>query len=56
MLELHCPHCGGFIGNPAETTYREAPNATPPVVSPREPSLWERQGGGVHQIRSASRN
>ena len=55
MLELHCPYCGGFIGNPAGTMYRVASIATPPVVPPREPSLWERQGGGVHRIRSASR-
>ena len=72
MLELHCQRCGGFIGNPAGTTYREASKATPPVpphsgscvcgdpvvfFGPAcEPSLWERQGGGVHRIRSASRN
>jgi len=59
MLELHCQRFGGFIGNPAGTTYREASNAAPPVpvvYGPREPSLWERQGGGVHRIRSASRN
>ena len=69
MLELHCQRCGGFIGNPAGTTYREASTATPPVrlhngcvcgdpvvYGPREPSLWERQGGGVHRLRSASRN
>lgn len=61
MLEQHCPRCGGLIGNPAGTTDREASNATPPppvsvVYGPREPSLWELQGGGVHRIRSASRN
>ena len=70
MLELHCQRCGGFVGNPAGTTYREASTATPPVrlhhgcvcgdpvvYGPaREPSLWERQGGGVHRLRSASRN
>jgi hypothetical protein len=61
MLEFHCQHCGGLIGNPAGTTYREASKATPPVSPPSagpapEPSLWERQGGGVHRIRSASRN
>lgn len=62
MLEIHCHRCGGFIGNPAGTMYREASIATPPV-SPHaglcacgEPSLWERQGGGVHRLRSASRN
>ena len=59
MLDLHCQRCGGLIGNPAGTPYREASNATPPVpvvYGPREPSLWELQGGGVHRIRSASRN
>ena len=55
MLELYCQRCGGLIGNPAGTTYPEASAATPPVP-PREPSLWELQGGGVHRIRSASRN
>jgi hypothetical protein len=63
MLELHCQHCGGFIAHPAGMTYREASTATPPVP-PRTklcacgnpPSLWELQGGGVHRIRSASRN
>lgn len=71
MLEHHCPHCGGLIGNPAETTYPEASTATPPVPPhsgtcgcgdpvvdgpARGPSLWELQGGGVHRIRSAARN
>ena len=59
MLELHVQRCGGFIGNPAGTTYPEASAATPPVPPhspPREPSLWELQGGGEHRIRSASRN
>ena len=70
MLEFHCQRCGGSIGNPAGTTYREASTATPPVRlhngcvcgdpvldgPAREPSLWERQGGGVHRLRSASRN
>jgi hypothetical protein len=71
MLEHRCERCGGGIGNPAGTTYREAATATPPVPPPgeacscgapppdrpaRERSLWERQGGGVHRLRSASRN
>ncbi len=62
MLELHCQRCGGFTGNPAGTTYRgEASTATPPVPLTSlcvcgEPSLWDRQGGGVHRLRSASRN
>jgi len=45
MLERHCQGCGGLIGNPAGTRYREASTATPPV----QQSLWER-------LRSASRN
>ena len=71
MLELHCQRCGGVVANPAGTTYREASIATPPVAPHsgaclcgdpplyrpvRERSLWEVQGGGVHHIRSASRN
>src|SRR6266576_2261381 len=38
MLEIHCHGCGGFIGNPAGTTYRDAPYATPPVVPDRGPA------------------
>ena len=63
MLELHCQRCGGLSGNPAGTTYREASTTMPPVplhvgrcVCANPPSLWELQGGGVHRIRSASRN
>ena len=62
MLELHCRRCGGLIGNPAGMTYPEASSSTPPVPLPvrscvcGEASLWELQGGGVHRIRSASRN
>jgi len=61
MLERHCQGCGGLIGNPAGTRYREASIATPPVQPHSgfcvcEPSLWELQGGGVHRLRSASRN
>jgi len=55
MLELPGQRYGRFIGDPAGTTYREASNVTPPVDSPRKPSLWERQGGAVQRIRSASR-
>jgi hypothetical protein len=32
MLERHCQGCGGLIGNPAGTRYREASTATPPVA------------------------
>jgi len=69
MLEIHCHRCGGFIGNPAGTTYREAPHPTPPVVphsgmcvcgaatvygpAPENTATALR---GVHRIRSASRN
>jgi len=69
MLEIHCHRCGGFIGNPAGTTYREAPNPAPPVVPHSgmcvcgEATVYgpapESAGTGlhgVHRIRSASRN
>ena len=69
MLEIHCHRCGGFIGNPAGTTYREASATTPPV-SPHSglcvcgkpvvfgPAPEAAAGGlgGVHHLRSASRN
>ena len=61
MLEIHCHRCGGFIGNPAGTTYREAPNGTPPV--PPHNGLCVCGGPvvygpepRVYRIRSASRN
>jgi hypothetical protein len=69
MLEIHCHRCGGFIGNPGGTTYREAPNAAPPVaphsglcvcrgsvIYGPEPATGARDLRGVHHIRSASRN
>lgn len=63
MLELHCQRCGGRIADPAGTTYREASTATPLVppfsgacVCGHPASLWELQGGGVHRLRSATRN
>ena len=65
MLEIHCHRCGGFIGNPAGTTYREASMATPPVAPHsglcvcREPTVYGAAPtgvSGVHRIRSASRN
>lgn len=68
MLEIHCHRCGGFIGNPAGTTYREASASTPPV-SPHsglcvcgKPVVYGPAPepaaalGGVHHLRSASRN
>jgi hypothetical protein len=67
-MDIHCHRCGGFIGNPGGTTYREPSVATPPVV-PRsalcacEHALVygtkpEARNSlrGVHRIRSASRN
>ena len=69
MLEIHCHRCGGFIGNPAGTTYREAPNPAPPVVPHSgmcvcgeatvygpAPESAGTELRGVHRIRSASRN
>jgi hypothetical protein len=68
MLEIHCHRCGGFIGNPAGTSYREAPMAAPPVAPHsgmcvcRAATVYgpapEGVAGlrGVHRIRSASRN
>jgi hypothetical protein len=69
MLEIHCHRCGGFIGNPAGTTYREAPNPAPPVVPHSgmcvcgeatvygpAPENAETGLHGLHRIRSASRN
>jgi len=32
MPTIHCHCCGGFIDNPAGTTYRAADAATPPVA------------------------
>jgi len=69
MLEIHCHRCGGFIGNPAGTTYREAPMTTPPatphsglcvcgdsMVYGAAPATMAHEPSGVHRIRSASRN
>jgi hypothetical protein len=62
MLEIHCHRCGGFIGNPAGTTYRESPLATPPVAPHsglcvcREATVFGPALRGVYRIRSASRN
>jgi hypothetical protein len=66
---LHCQRCGGFIGNPAGTTYREASMATPPApphsgmcvcgdatVDGPAPESAPHALRGVHRIRSASRN
>jgi hypothetical protein len=70
MLTIHCDICGGFIGNPAGTTYREpsvAPAPTPvaptsafctcdhAVVYGPPPEPVDAVPG-VHHIRSASRN
>ena len=67
MLEIHCHRCGGFIGNPAGTTYREASMATPPAAPHAGlcvcggalvygPAPDVRGLRGVHHLRSASRN
>jgi len=69
MLDIHCHRCGGFIGNPAGTTYREAPMTTPPavphsglcvcrasIVNGPAPATVADGLRGVHRIRSASRN
>jgi len=69
MLEIHCDRCGGFIGNPAGTTYREAPVPPSPVVPHSgmcvcgeatvygpAPENAATELPGVHRIRSASRN
>ena len=62
MLEIHCHRCGGFIGNPDGTMYREASTATPPV-SPHSGMcacsaavIYGPAPQAVHRIRSASRN
>ena len=68
MLESHCHRCGGFIGNPARTTYREGSAAIPPasphnglcvcsdpVVNGPAPESAGR-GARLHRLRSASRN
>ena len=69
MADIHCHRCGGFIGNPEGTTYREPSVAAPPVVPHSgmclcdhslvygpKPNLMASTPGGVHAIRSASRN
>lgn len=63
LLEIHCHRCGGFIGNPAGTTYREASNGTPPAaphsglcVCGASAVYGPAPEGTVHHIRSASRN
>lgn len=30
MAEIHCHRCGGFIANPAGTTYQRPSDVTPP--------------------------
>jgi hypothetical protein len=57
MLGMHCHRCGGFIGNPAGRTYREASRAAPhsrlwmggdAVVHGRSPEL-------AHELRGVQR-
>jgi len=68
MADIHCHRCGGFIGSPEGTTYREPSMTTPPVVPHSAMCLCDHSlvyGSkpklastlrGVHHIRSASRN
>lgn len=68
-MEIHCHGCGGFIGNPAGTVYRQEAAAHAPAAPHsglcvcRAPTIHGpvpmngTQGlRGVHRIRSASRN
>jgi hypothetical protein len=62
MVDIHCHRCGGFIGNPEGTTYREASAETPQVMVPHtgmcmcDNSVVYGQMPEVHTLRSASRN
>jgi len=67
MPTIHCHLCGGFIADPAGTTYRTPDAATPPAIPHSALCLCEHpvlsdaaepapSSGGVHHIRSASRN
>jgi hypothetical protein len=67
MPTIHCHLCGGFIANPAGTTYRKPDAATPPAIPRSALCLCDHPVvygtaeaalslGGVHHIRSASRN
>jgi hypothetical protein len=68
-MDIHCHRCGGFIGNPEGTTYREPSVTTPPVVPHSalcgcahalvygpKPKTGEHILRGLHHLRSASRN
>jgi len=61
-MDIHCHRCGGFIDNPAGTTYREPSVATPPAIPHSglcncEHSLvYQPKPGVEHRLRSASRN
>lgn len=67
MPEIHCHRCGGFIGNPAGTTYREASTVAPPAAPHSGmcvcgdavvygPAPTAQEPPGVYRLRSASRN
>jgi hypothetical protein len=67
MPEVHCHRCGGFIGDPVGTTFREASTVTPPAVPHSGmcvcrapvvygPALTALEIGGQYGLRAASRN
>ena len=68
-MDIHCHRCGGFIGNPEGTTYREPSVTRLPVVPHSalcscdhalvygpKPATGEHILPGLHHLRSASRN
>ena len=67
MPTIHCHICGGFIGNPAGTTYRTPNPAKPPAIPHSALCVCDhpvvygavepaRAHPGMYRIRSASRN
>jgi hypothetical protein len=72
MAEIHCHRCGGFIVNPAGTTYLPPSEMTPPatphtrlctceraVIYGAPPGYMSSPGlpaPRIHILRSASRN
>jgi hypothetical protein len=69
MVTIHCHRCGGFIGSPDGTTYRDVPSATPAAVPHSglcvcghalvygpQPEPAPHNSRSVHRLRSASRN
>jgi hypothetical protein len=61
-MDIHCHRCGGFIGNPDGTTYREPSLASPPAIPHSglcrcEHSLvYQPTAEAAQALRSASRN